>query len=322
MNLSKLCASVLVTFGVLSGTQAFAQAYPTKPVTIVVPYAAGGATDVIARMVGQKLSDKWGQPVIVNNRPGAGTAIGAESVVRAPADGYTLYMTTAAHTISASLYKKLSYDPIKDFAPISLTSVVPLVLVASPKLPAHTLQELIQYAKANPGVTYGSPGNGSPQHLTGALFKSQTKLDLIHVPYKGDAPMLNDLLGGQVQTAFVTLSAAIPHIKSGKINAIALAHPKRIDAIDKVPTFAEAGMSGFEAATWFGLFSSASVPADLQNKIYQDVSTIVATPEIRGKIQDIGGEIVNSSPMNFSAFIQKESKRWAEAVQISGAQVD
>lgn len=322
MNLSKLCASVLVTFGVLSGTQAFAQAYPTKPVTIVVPYAAGGATDVIARMVGQKLSDKWGQPVIVNNRPGAGTAIGAESVVRAPADGYTLYMTTAAHTISASLYKKLSYDPIKDFAPISLTSVVPLVLVASPKLPAHTLQELIQYAKANPGVTYGSPGNGSPQHLTGALFKSQTKLDLIHVPYKGDAPMLNDLLGGQVQTAFVTLSAAIPHIKSGKINAIALAHPKRIDAIDKVPTFTEAGMSGFEAATWFGLFSSASVPADLQNKIYQDVSTIVATPEIRGKIQDIGGEIVNSSPMNFSAFIQKESKRWAEAVQISGAQVD
>ncbi|MFS0757951.1 tripartite tricarboxylate transporter substrate binding protein [Noviherbaspirillum sp. 1P10PC] len=322
MNLSKLCASVLVTFGVLSGTQAFAQAYPTNPVTIVVPYAAGGATDVIARMVGQKLSDKWGQPVIVNNRPGAGTAIGAESVVRAPADGYTLYMTTAAHTISASLYKKLSYDPIKDFAPISLTSVVPLVLVASPKLPAHTLQELIQYAKANPGVTYGSPGNGSPQHLTGALFKSQTKLDLIHVPYKGDAPMLNDLLGGQVQTAFVTLSAAIPHIKSGKINAIALAHPKRIDAIDKVPTFTEAGMSGFEAATWFGLFSSASVPADLQNKIYQDVSTIVATPEIRGKIQDIGGEIVNSSPMNFSAFIQKESKRWAEAVQISGAQVD
>jgi len=322
MNLSKLCASALVTFGVLSGTQAFAQAYPTKPVTIVVPYAAGGATDVIARMVGQKLSDKWGQPVIVNNRPGAGTAIGAESVVRAPADGYTLYMTTAAHTISASLYKKLSYDPIKDFAPISLTSVVPLVLVASPKLPAHTLQELIQYAKANPGVTYGSPGNGSPQHLTGALFKSQTKLDLIHVPYKGDAPMLNDLLGGQVQTAFVTLSAAIPHIKSGKINAIALAHPKRIDAIDKVPTFTEAGMSGFEAATWFGLFSSASVPADLQNKIYQDVSTIVATPEIRGKIQDIGGEIVNSSPMNFSAFIQKESKRWAEAVQISGAQVD
>lgn len=322
MNLSKLCASVLVTFGVFSGTQAFAQAYPTKPVTIVVPYAAGGATDVIARMVGQKLSDKWGQPVIVNNRPGAGTAIGAESVVRAPADGYTLYMTTAAHTISASLYKKLSYDPIKDFAPISLTSVVPLVLVASPKLPAHTLQELIQYAKANPGVTYGSPGNGSPQHLTGALFKSQTKLDLIHVPYKGDAPMLNDLLGGQVQTAFVTLSAAIPHIKSGKINAIALAHPKRIDAIDKVPTFAEAGMSGFEAATWFGLFSAASVPADLQNRIYQDVSTIVATPEIRGKIQDIGGEIVNSSPSNFNAFIQKESKRWAEAVQISGAQVD
>lgn len=322
MNLSKLRASVLLTIGVFSSIQAFAQAYPTKAVTIVVPYAAGGATDIIARMVGQKLSDKWGQPVIVNNRPGAGTAIGAESVVRAPADGYTLYMTTAAHTISASLYKKLSYDPIKDFAPISLTSIVPLVLVASPNLPVHTLQEFVQYAKANPGVTYGSPGNGSPQHLTGALFKSQTRLDLVHVPYKGDAPMLNDLLGGQVQTAFVTLSAAIPYIKSGKIQALALAHPKRIDAIEKVPTFAEAGMSGFEAATWFGLFSSAAVPADLQNRIYQDVSKIVATPEIRGKIQDIGGEIVNSSPGNFSAFIQKESKRWAEAVQLSGAQVD
>jgi hypothetical protein len=176
--------------------QASAQNFPSKPVSIVVPYPAGGATDVIARMVAEKLSQNWGQPVIVNNKPGAGTVIAAEMVARSPGDGYTLYMTTAAHTISASLYKKLAYDPIKDFAPITQISTIPLVLVVTPSLPVKTLPELIAYAKSHPGMSFASTGNGTPQHLTGELFKAQNKLELVHVPYRGDAPMLTDLIGG------------------------------------------------------------------------------------------------------------------------------
>jgi tripartite-type tricarboxylate transporter receptor subunit TctC len=322
MKLKTWGARALMALAALVAANAFAQHFPSKPVSIVVPYPPGGATDVIARLVAQKLSDVWGQPVIVNNRPGAGTVLGAETVARSPGDGYTLYMTTAAHTISASLYKKLSYDPMKDFAPITLTSVVPLVLVVTPSLPPKTLPELIAYAKSHPGMTFASTGNGTPQHLTGALFKAQNKLDITHVPYRGDAPMLTDIIGGQVQMAFVTLSAALPHIKTGKIRAIALAHSKRVDAIADVPTFAQAGAPGFEAATWFGLLGPASLPADLKNRIYQDVSRVVATPELSARLTEMGGDVTNTSPEKFQAFMKNEAKNWAEAVRLSGAQVD
>ena len=311
-----------MVLGMLCAAPAWAQSFPTKPVSIVVPYPAGGATDVIARMVAEKLSLAWGQPVIVNNKPGAGTVIAAEMVARSPGDGYTLYMTTAAHTISASLYKKLAYDPIKDFAPITLTSTIPLVLVTNPSLPATTLAELIAYAKSHPGMSFASTGNGTPQHLTGELFKAQNKLDLTHVPYRGDAPMLTDLIGGQVPMAFVTLSAALTHIKAGKLKAIALAHAKRVDAIADVPTLAQAGMPGFTAATWFGMLAPASMPVNLQNKIYQDVAKIVAHPEFTARLVEMGGDVDNTTPQAFQAFIQSESKRWAEAVRLSGAQVD
>lgn len=296
--------------------------FPSKPVTIVVPYAAGGATDVIARLVGQKLSEAWKQPVIVNNRPGAGTVLGAGQVAKATGDGYTLYMTTAAHTISASLYKSLPYDPIKDFAPINLASVVPLVLVASPSVPAADLKEFLALARSKPGMTYASPGNGSPQHLAGAQLKASAKLELVHVPYKGDAPMLSDLVGGQVQFAFVTLSSALPHIKTGKLRAIALAHHKRTDALPNVPTFSQAGMQGFSAATWFGLFGPASIPSGLQQKIYTDVSKAIASADLNAKLVEMGGEVVNSGPKEFSEFVRNEAKVWAEAVKLSGAQVD
>jgi tripartite-type tricarboxylate transporter receptor subunit TctC len=322
MNIRIWSMRALMVLGMLCGAQAGAQSFPSKPVSIVVPYPAGGATDVIARMVAEKLSLAWGQPVIVNNKPGAGTVIAAEMVARSPGDGYTLYMTTAAHTISASLYKKLAYDPIRDFAPITLTSTIPLVLVTNPSLPVTTLAELIAYAKSHPGMSFASTGNGTPQHLTGELFKAQNKLDLTHVPYRGDAPMLTDLIGGQVPMAFVTLSAALTHIKAGKLKAIALAHAKRVDAIADVPTFAQAGMSGFTAATWFGMLAPASMPANLQNKIYQDVAKIVAHPEFTARLIEMGGDVDNTTPQAFQAFIQSESKRWAEAVRLSGAQVD
>lgn len=322
MKLRYWAIPALVVAGMLCAAPASAQNFPTKPVSIVVPYPAGGATDVIARMVAEKLSQSWGQPVIVNNKPGAGTVIAAEMVARSPGDGYTLYMTTAAHTISASLYKKLAYDPIKDFAPITLTSTIPLVLVTNPSLPVKTLSELIAYAKSHPGMSFASTGNGTPQHLTSELFKAQNKLDLTHVPYRGDAPMVTDLIGGQVPMAFITLSAALTHIKAGKLRAIALAHTKRVDAIADIPTFAQAGMPGFTAATWFGMLAPASLPVQLQNKIYQDVAKIVANPDFTARLIDMGGDVDNTSPQAFQAFIQSESKRWAEAVRLSGAQVD
>ncbi len=312
----------LTALSMLFSVQAAAQNFPSKPASIVVPYPPGGATDVIARLVAQKLTDVWGQPVIVNNRPGAGTLIGAETVARSPGDGYTLYMTTAAHTISASLYKKLSYDPIKDFVPVTLTATIPLVLVVAPTVPVKTLPELIAYAKANTGMSFASTGNGTPQHLTMELFKAQNKLTLTHVPYRGDAPMLTDLIGGQVPMAFVTLSAAMPHIKSGKLKAIALAHSKRVDGIADVPTFTEAGMRGFTAATWFGLLAPASLSPDLQNRIYRDVAKIVSEPAFTAKLVEMGADVDNSTPQAFQTLILAETKRWAEAVRLSGAQID
>jgi tripartite-type tricarboxylate transporter receptor subunit TctC len=312
----------LAALALLCAAQAQAQGFPAKPVTMVVPYPAGGATDVIARMVAEKLAKDWEQAVVVSNKPGAGTLIGAESVARSAGDGYTLYMTTAAHTISASLYQKLPYDPIKDFAPITLTATIPLVLVTTPSVPVRTLAELIAYARAHGGMAFASPGNGTPQHLAMELFKAQNGLALTHVPYRGDSPMLTDLVGGQVQMAFVTLSSALPHIKGGKLRAIALAHAKRVAGIAEVPTFAEAGMPGFTAATWFGLLAPASISPELQNRIYRDVAKIVAEPAFTAKLADMGAEVDNSTPQAFQALIAAETRRWAEAVRLSGARID
>ena len=311
-----LCASVLAP-------QALAAEFPQKAVTLVVPYPAGGATDVIARLLAEKLPAVWGQQVVVSNRPGAGTTVAAEAIARAPGDGYLLYMTTAAHTISASLYAKLNYDPLKDFAPIALISTIPLVLVTTATLPVDTVSALVAYAKAQKnGLSMASTGNGTPQHLTGELFKAKTGVPFVHVPYKGDAPMLTDLIGGQVQVAFVTLSAALPYIKSGKLRALALAHPTRALALEKVPTMTEAGIADFNAATWFGLFGPGSMPQALRQKIYQDVQRIVADPGMQQRLLEMGGEINNSSPEAFQKVIDTEVKNWAQAVKLSGARVD
>jgi len=297
--------------------------FPSKPVRIVIPYPAGGATDLIARIVADKLTAKWGQSVVPDNRPGAGTTIGAEAVAKSAPDGYTLFMTTSAHTISASLYKKLSYDPLKDFTPITLVATIPLVLVVAPDLPVKNVQELVALAQSSPkGLSIASPGNGTAQHLAGELFKNRAKIESTHIPYRGDAPMINDLLGGQVQAGFVTLSVAIPYIQSGKLKALALAHGKRIDAIKAVPTFAEAGYPGFEAATWFGLLGPAGMPPAVVRKIRNDVAAIVDTPQTREKLVEMGSEVNNTTPEAFAAFIASESARWREAVRISGARLD
>ncbi len=323
MKLNRLLVASALLIGLSLSGVTVAQTFPQKTVTIVVPYPAGGATDVIGRMVAEKLPAVWNQPVVVTNRPGAGTTVAAESIARAPGDGYTLYITTAAHTISASLYSKLKYDPVKDFSPVTLISTIPLVMVANPTLPVNNLQELIQYAKSQKnGLTMASTGNGTPQHLAGELFKAKTGTPLTHVPYKGDTPMLTDLIGGQVQVAFVTLSAALPYIRSGKLRPIALAHDKRVGAIANVPTMAEAGLPGFTAATWFGIYGPGTMKAALRQKISTDIQKIVAEPGMTQRLVDMGGDVNNSTPEAFQKVIDAEVKNWSEAVRLSGARVD
>jgi tripartite-type tricarboxylate transporter receptor subunit TctC len=297
--------------------------FPSQPVKLVIPYPAGGATDVIGRSLAERLTATWGQQVIVDNRPGAGTTLAAAQIARAPGDGYTLYMTTSAHTISGSLYKKLDFDPVRNFAALSLLAKVPLVLVVSPSVPAKTLTELIAYARSRPkGLTFASPGNGTAQHLTGELFKVATKLELTHVPYRGDAPAVTDLMGGQVDMMFATLTAVIPQINANQLHAIALANGKRIPIIAAVPTFAEAGMPGFEAATWFGTLAPASMPTSLREKIATDLQKIGDEPDLQKRIAELGGEMVNDTPAQFEAFMKSEADKWREAVRVSGATID
>ena len=304
----------------LCAAAAHADSFPAKPVTMIVPYPAGGATDVVARAVSEQLASAWKQPVVVENRAGAGTTIAAAAVARAPADGYTLFMTTSAHTISGHLYSNLTYDAVKDFAPITLVTKVPLVLVVNPDVPAKTLPEFLDYLKQHGSeVNFASPGNGTAQHLSGELFKLATKAPIMHVPYRGDAPAFTDLAGGQVQMMLATITSALPLIESGKLRALAVAHDKRVPALAQVPTFSEAGMPGFEAATWFGLLAPAALPPERAQAIYQDVSRIVDTPKMRARIESLGGDVVNSTPQEFAAFIAAEQEKWGKAVKAAGA---
>lgn len=305
------------------GGACIAGTYPEQPINLVVPYAAGGATDVIARLVATDLSKGLGQTMVVVNKPGAGTTLAAWELARAKPDGYTLYMTTAAHTISASLYKNLKYDPVKDFSPVTLVAKIPIVLVTTPSLKVKTLAEYIDYAKHKPeGVSVGSPGNGSPQHLTQALFQERTGANLLHIPYRGDAPLVNDLLAGQVESAFITLSAALPHIKANKLRAIAIANPTRINVIPDVPTMTEAGLADFNSATWFGLFGPDELPESIKETIYQTAQKSVAAKPFTERIESMGGEVVNSGPKDFQQYVNEESALWAKAVKASGATVD
>lgn len=321
MKASKLIGSTAIAM--LLSTTTWAQNYPERPVDLVVPYAAGGATDVIARLVATELPAQLGQPVVVVNKPGAGTTLAAAEIARSAPDGYKLYMTTAAHTISASLYSNLRYDPIKDFAPIHLVARIPIVLITKPDFEAKTLAEYVKIATTKKdGVTVGSPGNGSPQHLAQALFQKQTGSNFIHIPFRGDAPMLTDLLAGQIDSAFVTLSAALPHIEAGKVQALAVANPTRIPAIQNVPTMAEAGVPSFNAATWFGMFGPAGIDAGIQQRLHEAINKVASASEFTTRIEKMGGEVVNMGPAEFQEYVKAESAQWAQAVEASGARVE
>ena len=320
-GLKTLAAATLAVAGM--GSALAADAYPDKPLTMIVPFSAGGTTDILARIVGQALGQELGQTIIIENKPGAGGNIGAQQASRAKADGYTLFMgTVGTHAINQALYKKLPYDPAKDFAPLSRVANVPNLLVAHPSRPYKTVQEMIAYAKKHPGeVTYGSPGSGASPHVSGALFQSMTGAELTHVPYKGSAPAISDLLGNQIAIMFDNMPSAIQHVRSGKLRPIAVTTAKRSPELPDVPTVAEAGVPGYEATSWFGLFVPVKTPADIQQKLHAAIAKVLKDPAVIKKINDQGGEVVIDTQDGFAKFIDAEAKKWGKVVKDSGASV-
>lgn len=298
--------------------------YPNRPITIIVPFAVGGTTDVLARTVGQALGVELGQPVMIDNRAGAGGNIGAALAAKASPDGYTLLMgTVGTHGINAGLYKKLPYDPIKDFTPLTRVANVPNVLVANPAQPYKTVPELIAYAKANPGKVYfASAGSGTSIHLSGALFDTMADVDMVHVPYKGSGPAMNDLLGNQVGIMFDNLPSAMPHIRSGKLRPLAVTTAKRSQELPKTPTIAESGVPGYEATSWFGLFVPAGTSPTIVKRLHVALVKVLPQNDVKKRISSLGGEVVIEKPEQFANFIQAETVKWAKVVRDSGASAD
>lgn len=322
MSLRTATLALFVMTSVLGA--ASAQAYPDKPIRMVVPFPAGGTTDILARAVAQKLSESLGQQMIVDNKPGAGGNIGAQEVARAAPDGYTLVMgTVGTHAINPSLYKKMPYDHVKDFAPVSLVASVPNLLVVHPSVPVNSVKELIAYVKANPGkLNFASSGNGTSIHLSGELFKTMTGVQMTHVPYKGSAPAVTDLLGGQVQLMFDNMPSALPHAKGGKLKPLAVTAAKRFPGTPDIPTIAEAGVPGYEASSWFGVLAPAGTPKEIVNKLSTEIAKALKTPEMTKRLEEQGAQAVGSTPEEFAAHIKAETAKWAKVVKESGATVD
>lgn len=300
-----------------------AQGYPDKPIKLVVGYAAGGATDVIARLVGPKLGDAMGQAVLIDNRAGANSNVGAEAVARSPADGYTVYAFTIANTINATLYDKLGYDPQKDFDPVGLIAKVPNILVVNHNLPVKTLAEYVAFAKAQPqGITFASSGSGSSIHLSGEMFKMITKLNMLHVPYRGSAPAVTDLLGGQVQSMFDNAPSAMPHVQGGRLRALAITSLQRSPLLPEVPTVAESGYAGFDVQSWFGLAVPRGTPQPVVDRLNAELNKVLALPEVKKRLAELGATPAGGTPADMRGFIGAEVKRWNAVVKASGAKAE
>lgn len=308
-----------------------AQAWPAKPVRIVVPFAAAGTTDIIARALAPEMQHAFGQPFVVDNKPGAGGNSGAAEVAKSAPDGYTLLMgTVGTHAINPALYPKMPYDHVKDFAPITLCAGVPNVLVVNPaaaqKYQINSVQDLIRAAKTNPGkLNFASSGNGTSIHLSAELFKSMTGTFMVHLPYRGSGPALIDLLGGSADLMFDNLPSSLPHIKAGKLKALAVTSAVRSAVLPDLPTMAEAGgpsLKGFEASSWFGLFAPAGTPADVINRVQHEVAKSLATPTVKERLVSQGAIPSGTTPAEFARFIDAETKKWAQVVKVSGAKVD
>jgi len=316
-----LAAAVLLPF---VGAAAAQQGYPVKPVRIIVPVSAGGATDIVARALGQQLASTWKEQVLVDNRPGGGSNIGFEVVARAAADGYTLLLAQPAFTVNVSLYKRLAYDPIRDFAAVTLVGTGANVLVVHPSLAAHSLKDLIALAKAKPGqLTFASSGNGTTPHLSGELLKSMAGVEIQHVPYKGAPQAATDLLGGHVAMAFVSLASVVPQINAKKLRALAVTSEKRSPLMPDLPTFAEAGLPGYEVSGWFGILAPAGTPRNIVERVYAAIAAALAHPEFVQTLAASGIEAEKSdSPEAFTAFLRAEIGKWAKVVKASGARAE
>ena len=310
----------------LASSAALAQAsYPSRPVKIIVPFAAGGTTDIFARLIGERLSQQLGQQFVIENRGGAGGNPGTDAVAKAEPDGYTLVMgTVGTHAINASLYTKMPYDPLTDFAPVAYAAGVPNLMVVNPKtVKATTVQDFIAEAKASQRkFNMASSGNGTSIHLSGELFKQSTGVEMPHVPYRGSGPAINDLIGGQVDIMFDNLPSSIEHAKAGSLRALAVTSAKRSPAMPDVPTLGESGLPGFEATSWFALFAPKGTPAEITTKLNQEVRKALDTPELQKRFADLGGELKPMSPDELMAYVRSEHEKWAKVVKASGAKVD
>jgi len=319
----RMLIASLAACGAALAPAAAAQAYPTKPVRIIVPFPAGGTTDIIARPIAQKLTETFKQTFLVDNRPGGGANIGAELAAKSPPDGYTLFMASTIHTINPSLYPKLAYDPVRDFAPITIIAETAQVLCVHPSVPVTTVKELVAYARQRPGqLNYSSAGNGSQPHLTAEMFRAMTGVDIVHVPYKGAPPAMTDLLAGQVALTFATAPSAVPHVKSGRIRALGVSTAQRITALPDVPTIAEAAVPGFESSGSNGLAAPAGTPPAIIERLNAAVVKIVKEPQMSAYLSGQGADPATTTPAEYAAYIKAEVAKWAKVVKDSGAKVD
>ncbi|OFW30240.1 MAG: hypothetical protein A3H97_00400 [Acidobacteria bacterium RIFCSPLOWO2_02_FULL_65_29] len=303
---------------------AYAQQYPGRPIRMIVPFPPSGSTDIMARVLAQKLTERLGQQVIVDNRGGAGGTIGMELAAKAPPDGYTLMMSTSiTHTVGVSLYSKLPYNVLTDFAPITMAASVPLLVVVNPSVPARSVKELIALAKARPGqLNYASPGNGTSGHLAAEMFKSMAGVDVVHVPYKGGGPAVMDLIGGQVQMLILSAVATLPHVKSGKLRALALTSLTRSPDLPNISTVSESGLPGYEVVLWYGVFAPAKTPKAIVTRLNQDVVRIMQSPEIGARLASEGGRPVGNTPEQFQEIIKADVAKWAKIVKDAGIKVE
>jgi tripartite-type tricarboxylate transporter receptor subunit TctC len=311
-----LCAAAIAALTLAAGDTALAQAFPSKPVRLISPYGAGGANDIVCRVIAEKLTESLGQPVLVDNKPGAGSMVGSTLLVKSAADGYTIMMADIAHGANPSLRKSMPYDTLKDFAPVVLVAELPAVLLVHPSVPAATIAELVAYARKNPGkLNYSSSGFGSANHLSAEVFKSELGLDIVHVPYQGGGEAMNALLGGQVQMLFITLPASLPHIKAGKVKALAQTGAKRMDILPDVPTVAETVQPGFDISLWIGVLAPAGTPQPVIERLNAEFNKALAIPAVKERIAALGANIVGGSPAQFDAYIRKEVQRWAKTIK-------
>jgi len=323
MNVQRWMSSLVVAVALVAAGDAAAQAYPTKSIRLVAPSTPGDAPDVIARLIAERLSVALGQQVVVENRPGAGGVVGSEIVAKAAPDGYTLIMGNAgSHGINAAVYSKLPYDILKDFAPVSQIAIAPNIFVVNPGLPVTTIQELIAYAKARPGqLSYASGGNGSSSHMSMELLKSMAGIDVVHVPYKGSTPALTDVISGQDAVMSVNMPPAVPHVKSGRLRALAVTTRSRTPSMPDLPTVAES-LPGYETVAWFGVLAPAGTPKDVVNRLSMEIAKIARSPDMRERLEGMGAEPVGSTPEEFGAVMARDIAKWTALAKSVGIKID